>query len=75
MTGMASGYVYSPDDALKRVDMLVAGRKESNVSAVIPTCASLAVLLEERGCSMHGLRVVNHCVLSVGRSNLWFLGT
>ena len=61
VTGMAPlDYVYSPDDALKRVDILVAGRKDRNASAVIPTCASLAVLLEERGIqSMHGLRVVN----------------
>jgi Asp/Glu/hydantoin racemase len=61
VTGMAPlYYVYSPDDALKRVDALLAGRKDRNVSAVIPTCASLAILLEERGMqSMHGLRVVN----------------
>jgi Asp/Glu/hydantoin racemase len=61
VTGMAPlDYVHSPDDALKRVDMLVAGRKDRNVSAVIPTCASLAILLEERGIqNMHGLRVVN----------------
>jgi Asp/Glu/hydantoin racemase len=61
VTGMAPlDYVHSPDDALKRVDMLVSGRKDRNVSAVIPTCASLAILLEERGIqSIHGLRVVN----------------
>jgi Asp/Glu/hydantoin racemase len=61
VTGMAPlDYVYSPDDALKRVDILLAGRNDRNVSAVIPTCASLAVLLEEREIqSMHGLRMVN----------------
>jgi Asp/Glu/hydantoin racemase len=61
VTGMAPlDYVYSPDDALKKINILLAERKDRNVSAVIPTCASLAVLLEERGMqSMHGLRVVN----------------
>lgn len=61
VTGMAPlDYVHSPDDALNRVDMLVAERKDGNVSAVIPTCASLAILLEERRVlCMHGLRVVN----------------
>ena len=53
-------YVHTPDEALKRVEALLAEREDMNASAVIPTCASLGVLLEEKGIqNISGMRVVN----------------
>jgi uncharacterized protein (DUF4213/DUF364 family) len=53
-------YVHTPDEALKRVEALLAEREDTSASAVIPTCASLGVLLEEREIQhIAGMRVVN----------------
>jgi Asp/Glu/hydantoin racemase len=59
-------YVHIPEDALKRIDTLLAAREDKNASAVIPTCASLAILLEEKGIqNIDGLRVVNPLRISI----------
>ncbi len=59
-------YVHIPDDALKRIDTLLTEREDKNASAVIPTCASLAILLEEKGIQdIAGLRVVNPLRISI----------
>ena len=59
-------YVHTPDEALKRVEALLAEREDMNASAVIPTCASLGVLLEEKGIqNISGMRVVNPLRIAV----------
>jgi len=59
-------YVRSPDDSLNKIKNLLNKIESHSVSAVIPTCASLAILLEERGLQdLFGMRVLNPLRISI----------
>lgn len=66
VTGMAPlDYVHRPDQAMERLKNLLKEGADGAL-AIIPTCASLVILLEERGIhNMAGMRVVSPLRVSI----------
>jgi Asp/Glu/hydantoin racemase len=67
VTGSAPlDYVRTPDAAMEKIHTLLNKIENNNAAAIIPTCASLAILLEERGIqNLAGMRVVNPLRISI----------
>ncbi|MBW2308822.1 MAG: hypothetical protein JRG73_18015 [Deltaproteobacteria bacterium] len=58
-------YVHKPDQAMERLKNLLKDGADGAL-AIIPTCASLVMLLEERGIhNMAGMRVLNPLCVSI----------
>lgn len=59
-------YIRAPDQAMEKIDTLLAKRENKDAAAIIPTCASLAILFEERGIqNLAGMKVVNPLCVSI----------